>query len=44
MSQRDWAKIYAAMDKRISLKYEQLPRGEQIGKSPRAGNQVENKP
>jgi hypothetical protein len=34
MSQPDWAKIYAAMDKRISLKYEQLPRGEQIGKSP----------
>ena len=30
----DWAKIYAAMDKRILLKYEQLPRGEQIGKRP----------
>jgi hypothetical protein len=44
MSQTDWAKIYAAMDKRISLKYEQLPRGEQIGKSPPAENQVDNKP
>ena len=31
MGQTDWAKIYAAMDKRITLKYEQLPRGEQIG-------------
>ncbi|HET7393890.1 MAG TPA: hypothetical protein VFK25_08860 [Candidatus Binatia bacterium] len=39
MSQPDWAKTYAAMDKRISLKYEQLPRGEQIGKSQPAGNQ-----
>jgi hypothetical protein len=28
----DWAKIYAAMDKRIDLKYAQLPQGEQIGK------------
>jgi hypothetical protein len=43
MSQPDWAKTYAAMDKRISLKYEQLPRGEQIGKSPPAGNQDEKK-
>ena len=34
MSQTDWAKIYAAMDKRVELKYEQLPRGEQIGKRP----------
>jgi hypothetical protein len=32
MGQIDWAKIYAAMDKRIGLKYEQLPKGEQIGK------------
>jgi hypothetical protein len=32
MSQTDWAKLYAAMDKRIELKYEQLPKGEQIGK------------
>jgi hypothetical protein len=32
MSQTDWAKLYAAMDKRIALKYEQLPKGEQIGK------------
>ena len=28
----DWAKIYAAMDKRMELKYQQLPTGEQIGK------------
>jgi hypothetical protein len=34
MSQTDWAKIYAAMDKRMELKYEQLPKGEQIGKRP----------
>lgn len=32
MKQTDWAKIYAAMDKRLRLKYEQLPTGEQIGK------------
>lgn len=30
----DWAKIYAAMDKRITLKYRQLPRGEQVGRLP----------
>jgi hypothetical protein len=34
VGQTDWAKIYAAMDKRIVLKYEQLPQGEQIGKRP----------
>ena len=34
MSQEDWAKKYAAMDKRLMLKYEQLPKGEQIGKKP----------
>jgi hypothetical protein len=39
MSQSDWAKIYAAMDKRIVVKYEQLPRGEQVGKRPVAGHQ-----
>jgi hypothetical protein len=33
MTQTDWAKIYAAMDKRIELKYDQLARGEQIGKT-----------
>jgi hypothetical protein len=33
MSQTDWAKTYAEMDKRIILKYQQLPRGEQIGKT-----------
>jgi hypothetical protein len=37
MSQTDWAKTYAAMDKRIILKYQQLPRGEQIGKTVSAG-------
>jgi hypothetical protein len=31
MDQPDWAKLYAAMDARITVKYEQLPRGEQIG-------------
>lgn len=44
MSQTDWAKAYAALDERIILKYEQLPRGEQIGKSQLAGNQGEKKP
>jgi hypothetical protein len=39
MSQTDWAKIYAEMDKRIIVKYEQLPNGEQLGKRPQAGNQ-----
>ena len=34
MGQIDWAKKYAAMDKRVELKYEQLPKGEQIGKRP----------
>jgi hypothetical protein len=34
MSQIDWAKTYAAMDKRIELKYQQLPKGEQTGKRP----------
>lgn len=38
MSQIDWAKTYAAMDKRITLKYQQLPRGEQIGKSAQRKN------
>jgi hypothetical protein len=36
MSQEDWAKKYAAMDKRLLLKYEHLPKGEQIGKKPEA--------
>jgi hypothetical protein len=43
MSQIDWAKTYAAMDKRIILKYEQLPRGEQIGNGPQSGSQEEKK-
>ncbi len=34
MSQDDWAKKYAAMDKRLMLKYDHLPKGEQIGKKP----------
>jgi hypothetical protein len=34
MSQRDWSKLYAAMDTRVFLKYQQLPEGEQIGKLP----------
>jgi hypothetical protein len=34
VSQTDWAKIYAAMDKRIEVKHEQLPKGEQVGKRP----------
>jgi hypothetical protein len=36
MSQVDWAKKYGAMDKRVQLKYQHLPRGEQIGKRPPA--------
>jgi hypothetical protein len=39
MSETDWAKIYAKMDERIVVKYEHLPKGEQIGKRPQAGNQ-----
>jgi hypothetical protein len=34
----DWAKTYDEMDKRIDLKYDQLPNGEQIGKQPDAAN------
>jgi hypothetical protein len=40
MSHTDWAKIYAAMDKRLELKYEQLPKGEQIGKRPQETSQT----
>jgi hypothetical protein len=36
VSQTDWAKTYAAMDERITLKYQQLPKGEQIGKTVQA--------
>ena len=39
MSQTDWAKIYAAMDKRVELKYQHLPKGEQIGKPPAQNSQ-----
>ena len=42
MSQTDWAKLYAAMDKRIDLKYEQLPKGEQIGKRSQQQDQAKN--
>jgi len=37
MSQEDWAKKYAAMDSKVTQKYDQLPSGEQIGKRPEAG-------
>ena len=36
MSQIDWAKKYGAMDKRVQLKCQQLPKGEQVGKKPPA--------
>ena len=39
MNQIDWAKIYAEMDKRIVVKYEQLPNGEQVGKRAQAETQ-----
>jgi hypothetical protein len=32
MSEIDWAKTYAKMDERLALKYQQLPKGEQIGR------------
>ena len=34
MKPEDWGKKYAAMDKRVGLKYQYLPKGEQIGKKP----------
>jgi hypothetical protein len=43
MSQTDWAKTYAKMDKRIILKYEQLPKGEQIGNASQARSQEAEK-
>lgn len=39
MTQIDWAKMYAEMDKRIVLKYEQMPKGEQIGNRSQAENE-----
>ena len=36
MKPTDWVKKYAAMDKRVELKCQQLPKGEQIGKRPEA--------
>jgi hypothetical protein len=43
MSQENWVKKYAAMDKRIIVKYEQLPKGEQIGKKPAPPRQEASK-
>ena len=37
MSQEDWATKYAAMDSKVTQKYDQLPSGEQIGKRPESG-------
>jgi hypothetical protein len=34
MKSTDWAKKYAAMDKRVGLEYQYLPKGEQVGKRP----------
>ena len=36
MSDEDWATKYAAMNGRVTQKYEHLPKGEQIGKRPEA--------
>jgi hypothetical protein len=36
MKTDDWVKKYAAMDKPVDLKYQFLPKGEQIGKRPEA--------
>jgi hypothetical protein len=36
MKTEDWVKKYAAMDKRVDLKYQFLAKGEQIGKRPDA--------
>ena len=43
MKPEDWAKKYAAMDKRLLLKYQYLPKGEQIGKKPAAPNPTAKK-
>lgn len=43
MKEPDWAKIYAVMDRRIALKYAQLPEGEQLGKRPDAAKPQEKK-
>lgn len=43
MKPEDWAKKYAAMDKRVDLKYRYLPNGEPIGKRPPAANPEEKK-
>lgn len=39
----DWAKKYRAMDGRVAQKYEDLPKGEQIGKRPEAKPQDSKK-
>jgi len=44
MSQVDWVKKYAAMEKQLMLKYEHLPKGEQIGKKPELAKQEAKKP
>lgn len=38
----DWASLYAPMDKRIDLKYQQLPKGEQIGLGPKEPHERKN--
>jgi hypothetical protein len=43
MKPEDWAKKYSEMDKRIQLKYQQLPKGEQIGKRPTVAKPKESK-
>jgi len=43
MSQEDWAKKYAAMDSKVTRKYDQRPSGEQIGKRRELGKQESTK-
>jgi hypothetical protein len=43
MSDEDWVRKYAAMDRRVTQKYEHLPKGEQIGKRPEAKPQEPKK-
>ena len=43
MSDADWATKYAAMDSRVTQKYEHLPKGEQIGKHAEAKPQESKK-
>ena len=39
MSRQDWTKKYAAMDQWLMVKYEQLPKGEQVGNKPGSAEQ-----